>query len=168
VSDRARAAFESLVRGVFPDLDFLARYPARVVSQNSDGTLELVPDDQRIPGMSKVPIRYGVPGIKATIAPGGRVLIGFAGGNRDAPEAELWESASVLKFEVNAAEIIVGPGANQPVALATSLRTELNAIWQALALNVHTGVTSGTGVTGSSGVTAATQTIASSKVKVSV
>jgi hypothetical protein len=107
VSDRAKAAFEALVRGVFPDVDFLARYPARVVSQNADGTLELIPDDVRIPGMSKVPIRYGVPGIKATVAPGARVLLGFAGGNRDAPEAELWESASVLKLELTATAVEV-------------------------------------------------------------
>jgi hypothetical protein len=107
VSDRAKAAFEALVRGVLPDLDFLARYPARVVKQNGDGTLELIPDDARIPGMSKVPIRYGVPGIRATVAPGARVLLGFAGGNRDAPEAELWESASVLKLEVTATAVEV-------------------------------------------------------------
>jgi hypothetical protein len=166
--DRLKSGLLAMVRSAFPQIDFLASYPARVVEQNADGSLELIPDDTRISGLSNVPIRYGVPGVKATVAPGARVLLGFAGGDPAKPQAELWESATLLKLEVLGAEVVVGTGEAQPAALATAVRTELDAIWMALGLHVHTGVTTGTGVTGNSGVSGTKQTIASSRVKVSV
>ncbi len=114
--DRVKGPLAAWVKSLFARIDYLARYPARVVAQNLvTGTLELVPDDRRLPGMSGVPIRYGVPGIKATVAPGARVLVGFAGGDPTKPEAELWESASVLKLEVNATLVTLNSGV-QPIA----------------------------------------------------
>lgn len=75
-------------------LDFLALYPARVVVQNLNGTLDVQPDDARLPSMQSVPIRYGVPGVTAKVAAGGRVLIGFENGDPSRPVATLWDSAS--------------------------------------------------------------------------
>jgi hypothetical protein len=118
-SDRVKGALAAWVRSLFSRLDYLARYPAKVVAQNmATGALELVPDDKRLPGMSAVPIRYGVPGMKATVAPGARVLVGFAGGDPSKPEAELWESASVLKLEVSATLVTLNGGL-LPIARAT-------------------------------------------------
>ncbi len=65
--------------------------------------------------------------------------------------------------------IEVGNGTNQPAALATSLRTELDAIWTKLvALGAHTHAETGgtTGTPSSGAITAATETIASAHVKV--
>jgi hypothetical protein len=170
--DRLKSSLLGVIRSAFPQIDFLARYPARVVAQNADGSLELIPDDARIAAVSKVPIRYGVPGVKATVAPGARVLLGFAGGDPAKPQAELWESASLLKLEVLGAEVIVGTGATQPAALATALRTELDALWTAI--TAHTHVVTGTLPTGPVAAVAGVatyastkQTIASSRVKVS-
>lgn len=109
--DRVKGPLAAWVRSVFARIDYLARYPARVVAQNaSTGALELVPDDPRLPGMSAVPIRYGVPGLRATVAPGARVLVGFAGGDPSKPEAELWESASVTKLELDGTTIVLNGG----------------------------------------------------------
>lgn len=107
----------ALVRLAYPALDFLASYPARVVAQNADGTLELQPDDARLPGLSNVPVRYGVPGIRATVAAGARVLLGFAAGDPSKPQAELWEMASVTKLEITATQIVLN-GGTQPIARA--------------------------------------------------
>jgi hypothetical protein len=76
-----------------PRVDWLAKYDARVVAQNADGTLELKPDDDRLPSYSGVPIRYGVPGIAATVAAGARVVLEFSGANPQRPIATVWESA---------------------------------------------------------------------------
>jgi hypothetical protein len=117
--DRLKAGLAAFVRAQFPRIDYYAGYWSRVVSQNGDGTLELIPDDARIPGRSNVPIRYGVPGVKATISPGARVLLEFAAGDPSKPFATVWESASVTKMEVTATEIIFNGGI-LPVAKETS------------------------------------------------
>lgn len=163
--DRVWAAFERLVRRVFSRIDYLATYPARVVGQNEDLTLELAPDDDRLlPSYSRVPIRCGVPGTTARVPAGARVLLGFAAGDPRKPQAELWESAAPT-------EIVLGTGANQPAALATALRTELDAIWDAIYGHAHpytwTG-SAGAGTTSAAPGSAAKQTIASSVVKVRV
>lgn len=164
--DRLKAGLAAFVRSQFPRLDHFAAYWCRAVSQNADGTLELVPDDARIASRSNVPIRYGVPGVKATVAPGARVLLEFAAGDPSKPFATVWESATP-------SEIIIGPGANQPVAVATALRTEIDAMWTFLAAHVHTSAAPGSPTspptTASEIVPVNThaQTIASSIVKVS-
>lgn len=57
-------------------------------------------------------------------------------------------------------------GPTQPAALATALRTELDAIWTALGAHVHPGVTAGGATTGPSPVPPSPQVIASAHVTV--
>lgn len=114
----------AIVRGVTQRLDFMASYRARVVSQNEDLSLELICDDQRLPRMSRVPLRLGIPGITVKVAPGAYVLVGFEGGSPEAPRAELWESASVTelvltttsKVTINAPVVNLGDESGDPVA----------------------------------------------------
>jgi phage baseplate assembly protein V len=70
------------------------------------------------------------------------------------------------KLLVDAPELELGGGTMQPAALATALRTELDAIWTALGAHVHAGVTAGGASTGTAAVAPAKQTIASAAVKV--
>lgn len=108
-------ALRTIIRQVMARVDFLAFYPARVASQNSDGTLELVPDDARLPGLSRVPLRSGVPGVRATIANASRVFVGFEGGDPRMPFALVWEQGTVTKLEVTATEVVFNQGST-PVA----------------------------------------------------
>ncbi len=125
--DRITRGLTTFIRSIVDKrLDTLALYPANVVAQNADGTLELQPDDPRWPGFSNVPIRYGVPGITAKVASGARVLLGFAGGDPRKPIAELWESASVTELDVNATTVnvngstlVVLNGGTLPIARLT-------------------------------------------------
>lgn len=159
-SDRAKAALSAFIRATFPNIDLLAGYWCKVVGQNADGTLELVPDDARLATYSHVPVRYGVPGTSAKVASGARVLLEFAGGEPSRPIATAWESATPTEV------VFGGAGSSQPAALATALRTELDALWLALQTHVHPGVQTGSGATGAPTVTKTAQTIASSVVKV--
>ena len=99
------AAFDALrriVEGlVGPRLDHLALYPCTVVAQRSDKTLDLQPDDARVPPCGGVPIRHGLPGVTVTVPAGGRVLLGYAGGNPALPYATLWESGTVTAISIN-------------------------------------------------------------------
>jgi hypothetical protein len=80
-------------------LDYLALYPARVVSQSIiDGSLDVQPDDTRLPPMQNVPIRYGVPGVRAEVSAGAQVLIGFEQGNPSRPVATLWDLTACRLF----------------------------------------------------------------------
>lgn len=122
--DRIKGALASFVRGLFPQIDYLARYPARVVGQNADGTLELVPDDARLPGLSGVPIRIGIPGVTVKVT-AGRVLLGFAGGDPSKPVAELWEGgAAVTEVKFS--------GGSEPLVLGSTYRTAEDALFDAI------------------------------------
>lgn len=82
-------------------LDHLALYPAVVVQQRADGTLDLSPEDARVPSCQGVPIRLGIPGVTVTVPTGGRVLLGYANGDPSRPYASLWESGTVTQISVN-------------------------------------------------------------------
>lgn len=93
VGDVARAATAGTIEP-------LRLYPARVVGQPAGlgGALELLPDDTAMPGMSKVPIRVGIPGVKVRVASGARVLFTFEGGDRRRPVVVSWEDGDILEL----------------------------------------------------------------------
>ena len=100
-----------IVETVMRRVDYHALYVARVVTQHGDGTIDVVPDTDKIPPMTEVPIRYGLPGISAKVKPGARVLIGFEGGEASRPIATVWESAAIeeLRITSDKAVIVVAP-----------------------------------------------------------
>ncbi len=104
--DRTRAAFERAVRRALPRLDYLALYSARVVAQAADGSLDVQPDDARLPGMTGVPMRLFVPGATVRVGGGARVLVGFEQGDPARPVAHLWESGALARLRVDASERI--------------------------------------------------------------
>lgn len=125
-TDRAKAALVAIIRAtvgnflVGPRVDYLAMYPAKVVSQNGDGTLELQPDDSRLPGYSSVPIRYGIPGVTATVSGGARALLTWAGGDPQKPVVVGWEPGTILSLAVKAGTINLSNGSPDTVAVRFS------------------------------------------------
>ena len=99
--DRLLAPFEALVKRFTSRLDYCALYACRVVGQNVDGTLELQPDDARMPQLSGVSIRHGIPGVSVSIAAGSRVLLGFEDASPAKPFAALWQADSVTEIRFN-------------------------------------------------------------------
>jgi len=102
--DRLREAFEKAVRAATAATDFHVMYPARVVAQSDDGSLEVIVDGDRIPPLTSVPLRLSIPG-KVRVSAGARVLVGFDGGRPDHPYASLWESAALERAELGAATL---------------------------------------------------------------
>lgn len=93
------SAQSSLARFLAPlrrAIDYSRKWPARVSKVNGDGTIQVVPDDDRIKGagLDAVAIRTGFPG-SLTPAPGSRCLIGWEGGDPSRPYAEGWNAQTV-------------------------------------------------------------------------
>ena len=118
MSDRVKNGLQKVIQCFLRPTDYHALYPAKVVSQNAAGNLDVTPDDARLPGMQDVPVRYGIPCVSATIREGSRVLIGFENGNPKHPIATVWDTASVEYIIVAPDKVYLGGngGDAQPIA----------------------------------------------------
>jgi hypothetical protein len=99
--DRVKAGLVKLVLGLVARTDYHALYPAKVVAQNADLTLELQPETAKLPALSKVPIAVGIPGAKVKMAAGAQVLLGFEGGDPKRPKAMLWGESTIVELTLN-------------------------------------------------------------------
>lgn len=140
MSDRVKGAFQAFVRSVVGQVDYYAFYPSKVVSQNSDGSLEVKPDNPAIPACSKVPIR-GLPGVVVKVS-GGRVLLGFEGGNPAMPVAALFESTGITTLLLGGAAADGGDVSNF-IALANLTLDRINTLQNAHDTHTHQVTTTG-------------------------
>jgi hypothetical protein len=105
--DRLKRALVAIIDHRMHRVDYLALYPARVASQNSDGTLELVPDGTRFKGISRVPLRLGLPGVTVEVEKDSRVLVGFEAGDKARPYASVWDTSTVKSITIKAETKVV-------------------------------------------------------------
>jgi hypothetical protein len=96
--------FQGVVAGVIESvvgwrIDYGRLYPAKVIAQNGDGSLELYPDDELVrgSGISQVPIRHGLPGVTVKVNAGARVALFFENGDPKKPAVALWPDGSSCK-----------------------------------------------------------------------
>lgn len=88
---------------VVPRLDPLAFYDATVKAMNDDGTVDIKPDSPRWGvGLSRVPIRHGLPGVSVVVKQNARVRLGFANGDERQPFVALWDPGSLDTLTVEA------------------------------------------------------------------
>jgi hypothetical protein len=109
-----------------PAIDYSRWYPARVISQHADGSLELYPDDERVRGngLTRVPLLHGIPGVSVKVAAGGRVRLFFEAGDPKLPAAALWpDGSSVVEVSI---------GGSGPIALAALVEAEFVKIATAI------------------------------------
>jgi hypothetical protein len=91
-------------------IDYSRLYPSKVVSQASDGTLDLIPDAVKVrgTGLSHVPIRHGLPGVTVKVPVGSKVLLFFESGDPKLPAAALWpDGSSVTQIKIVTPKLIV-------------------------------------------------------------
>jgi hypothetical protein len=94
------AALERLLGRLSRRVDYAAMYPARVVAQRGDGTLDLVPDSARVAPCQGVPYRT-LRGLSVEVSAGARVLLGYEGADPARPYALAWELGSATTVRVN-------------------------------------------------------------------
>jgi hypothetical protein len=132
VDDRLRGAVRGLVRGAQHPVDYLACYWATVVAQ-SGGRVDVRPIDQRFPPMAGVPLLAGIPKWELSLSPGGRVLVGWSGGDPAQPYALAFDAdVAALSIKLLAPSVTIGTEAvAQPAILSTPYRgaeTTMNTI----------------------------------------
>jgi len=81
--DRERKAQEAFVRSKIPELERMATYEARVISQASTGRVDVKSDDERMGDMPAVPLFFGVPGMRVVLGEDVRVKVAFDGAKAD-------------------------------------------------------------------------------------
>jgi hypothetical protein len=140
---RLRSALERLIRWVMRDNLFLGLYTAQVVRQAADGTLDLLPDDDRLraQGRQAIPIRHGLPGVTVEVPAGERVLLGFDAGDPSKPYAALWHEGQATKIVFGT--MTIEAAGNKALALAQETKAALDALQNAHDTHMHP--TAGTG-----------------------
>jgi len=94
------AALERLRGRLSRRVDYAGLYPARVVEQRGDGTLDLVPDSARVAPCQAVPYRT-LRGLSVDVPAGARVLLGYEGADPSRPYALAWELGDATAVRVN-------------------------------------------------------------------
>lgn len=114
--DAVKNALAILVKQLTSKYDYYALYPAKIVAQNDDGTLELQPENEVWPGMSSVPVRFGVPGFEVRIKAGARVLFTFEDGDSRRPVVTSWDRAGVERVVIDAEVVDLRNGKGRAIA----------------------------------------------------
>jgi hypothetical protein len=107
-TDRVKNGLRGIVRSGTHLTDYHALYSYTVNAQNDDGTLEVTPDVEWAPKLSKVPILLGIPHAEVEVEPGARVLVGFMDGNPSKPYVAHWGASTAIRLYLH--------GGNIPVA----------------------------------------------------
>lgn len=117
-ADAIGGLIDRIVRAVMRGVDYYALYRARVVAQSADLLkLDVQPDDARIPGMSGIELRLGIPGFKVKVAAGQHCLVGWDAGRPSLPYALLWDAgSSATEIYADASTKIVFQGGTAKVS----------------------------------------------------
>jgi len=134
VSDRIKQDLVALLRAAEPRLDYFALYRAKVLAQSSDrATLDLRPDDVRLPEMVGIPLKHGIPGATVEVPPGGHVMIGWDNGDPASVFCALWEAGlTPITVTLNAATLELGGAAVDYVTKGTRHRAAEDTLVAAL------------------------------------
>ena len=108
--DDLKAWLGGIFATLFSRVDYSAMYGATVAAQNDDGSLELKPSTTRLPPLSNVPIRYGIPAVSVKVNPGALVVVGFDDASPAKYFAMIVGAAGVQSISIM--------GGTQPVARA--------------------------------------------------
>lgn len=126
VGDRQSRAIRAIVDHSTARLDFSSPMHVRVVAQNANLTLEIKPDDPRYPGISKVPIRAGLPGVWVRVAAGARAVLEFEDGDPGRPVVTAFEPDGMTTLSFGSSV------PSDSAALALKVATELGRLKSAI------------------------------------
>ena len=119
--DKTTAALRSVIELETRHTDAHAVYTMQVTAQSGQA-VDVKSNSDDVPDMGRVPIRYGIPGMSVSIAPGAKVLVTYENGDRHRPVVISWDSAAVTEIH------FVFPSSSQAAVRGTSLATYLASL----------------------------------------
>lgn len=134
--DELAGHLSALVKRETAGKDLDRTFVARIVAQNADGTLELKLGDSAMPGLSRVPVRLGIPGVSSyQIAPGIDCSLEYENGDPSRPFVSSFDSGQALSLTVSAATLVKLEGAQVEAGgqLSLVLHDIFAGIWSSLA-----------------------------------
>lgn len=93
---RLLEAFGEVVRRIMRGVRLHARYLGSVVSQASDGSVEVKFDRDQVQGTDGIPLRLGLPGFKVKVPAGVRGAVGFEEGDAGRPAMMGFDQGSAV------------------------------------------------------------------------
>ncbi len=113
---RVKDAILALFRASVPHVDYATGYRAKVTKQSADLlSVDVEPDDTRLPRMSGIPIRHTVPGLKVQVPTGTFVMVWWENMDPSKPYAALWDNGATTKVVLVATTVEVGAENLNPV-----------------------------------------------------
>ena len=103
-AERLKAALRAMLQEF--RVDYLALYPATVLKDYGDMTLDLRADNPNLPELVKVPLRTFLPGVSVEVLPNSRVLLGFENGDPARPVAQLFDGGSLKNLTITATRTV--------------------------------------------------------------
>ena len=100
--------FQAVARGSSRPFDFYALYSGTMKAQDGQ-KFDVQPDDDRIPTLTGLPIKNGLPSFESTVATGAKMLVGWSGGDPRLPFCALWggnETTSAMTIKVGTLTIV--------------------------------------------------------------
>ncbi len=123
-----RESVEAIVEAIVgPRLRAGVAYPFRVETQHADDTLDLIPEAGPFAAMTRVPITYGEPGIRARVRKGARVFVEFASGDQSQPMVTGWASGSVEEITITADRVRLADGDMKVARLGDLIAAQMPA-----------------------------------------
>lgn len=90
---------------VGPRIDARTVYAGRVISQRSDGTLDIKPESSSLSAITQSPVAYGVPGASARIRAGARAFFQFVDGDTGHPIVVGFEPGAATEIVLDASRV---------------------------------------------------------------
>jgi hypothetical protein len=108
--DALKRGLFAVIRAARPTLDYAAFYRAEVIAQSGDRrTVDVKPDDARLPPMSKLKLRLGIPGATVKISPGAGVMVGWENADPQRPYVHSFDKgADTITLSLVASKIELG------------------------------------------------------------
>jgi hypothetical protein len=87
-----RTVRDALLEPLRAEIDYSRRYPCKVTAQNADGTLQVLPEDEKIKGrgLDRCDVYVGLPGTTLKVPAGAECLVAFRAGDPSRAYVDGW------------------------------------------------------------------------------
>lgn len=98
--ERTSRALRQIIKGLLAPIDYYAMYPATVIKDHGDMRLDVEPDSEKLPQMTRLPLLGILPSCRVKVKKGARVFVGFENGEPTKPRCHVFDSGVLELLEL--------------------------------------------------------------------